>query len=495
MKKKSLSSSGFLNLRTLIGLLLCAATACSVLIPMKSGLAYLHPQAPANSSQRTLTFEERVSYQRAIEDVYWRHRIWPKERPDPKPSLDAVMSQAQLEKKVEDYLRKSQALENYWQRPITAKQLQAEVDRMANHTKQPEVLRELFEALGNDPFVIAECLARPALVERLLASWYAYDQRIHGELKQRAEAELQTHPAVGQMKQLSGKYGEIELVRKESAHAKDNRAARNSVKLNNHEWNQTVQKLVGIFSDGSVAAGVSPANDTSITHLKAGTVSPLQEDETRYYVTTVVNKTNDHLKLATVSWPKEVTQVIPRALGQRGQRDISQRTSDAPSNLDGGTWTVTNSLNTARYLHTTTLLPNGMVLVAGGLDNTFTATASAELYNPANGTWTPTGSLNTARTNHTATLLTNGRVLVAGGLGSGALASAELYDPATGTWTVTGSLNTARESHTATLLSNGMVLVAAGYDSNTHVPRERGTVRSGEWELDSHGQSEHCSHG
>ena len=308
MKKKSLSSSGFLNLRTLIGLLLCAATACSVLIPMKSGLAYLHPQAPANSSQRTLTFEERVSYQRAIEDVYWRHRIWPKERPDPKPSLDAVMSQAQLEKKVEDYLRKSQALENYWQRPITAKQLQAEVDRMANHTKQPEVLRELFEALGNDPFVIAECLARPALVERLLASWYAYDQRIHGELKQRAEAELQTHPAVGQMKQLSGKYGEIELVRKESAHAKDNRAARNSVKLNNHEWNQTVQRLVGIFSDGSVAAGVSPANDTSITHLKAGTVSPLQEDETRYYVTTVVNKTNDHLKLATVSWPKEALE-------------------------------------------------------------------------------------------------------------------------------------------------------------------------------------------
>ena len=71
------------------------------------------------------------------------------------------MSQAQLEKKVADYLRKSQALEDYWQRPITAEQLQAEMDRMAKHTKQPEVLRELFEALGNDPFVIAECLARP----------------------------------------------------------------------------------------------------------------------------------------------------------------------------------------------------------------------------------------------------------------------------------------------------------------------------------------------
>ena len=118
MKKKSVSSSGFLNLRALIGLILCAATACFILMPIRSGLAFLYPQAPANASQRTLTFEERVSYQRAIEDVYWRHRIWPKERPDPKPSLDAVMSQAQLEKKVEDYLRNSQALEDYWQRPI-----------------------------------------------------------------------------------------------------------------------------------------------------------------------------------------------------------------------------------------------------------------------------------------------------------------------------------------------------------------------------------------
>src|SRR5438045_4032150 len=124
------------------------------------------------------------------------------------------MSQAQLEKKVEDYLRNSQALEDYWQRPITADQLQAEMDRMAQHSKQPEVLEELFEALGNDPFVIAECLARPALSERLLTNWYAYDQRVHGDLKQRAEADLQSHllavasaegsNTVEQMKHLSG---------------------------------------------------------------------------------------------------------------------------------------------------------------------------------------------------------------------------------------------------------------------------------------------------
>ena len=47
------------------------------------------------------------------------------------------------------------------------------MDRMAQHTKQPEVLRELFDALGNDPFVIAECLARPVLAERLIANFDA----------------------------------------------------------------------------------------------------------------------------------------------------------------------------------------------------------------------------------------------------------------------------------------------------------------------------------
>jgi hypothetical protein len=76
-------------------------------------MAVFGPQTPTKVLPRTLSFAERVSYQRAIQDVYWRHRIWPKENPNPKPSLDAVMSQAQLEKKVDDYLLNSQAVEDY----------------------------------------------------------------------------------------------------------------------------------------------------------------------------------------------------------------------------------------------------------------------------------------------------------------------------------------------------------------------------------------------
>jgi hypothetical protein len=137
-------------------------------------------------------------------------------------------------------------------------------------------------------------------------------------------------------------------------------------------------------------------------------------------------------------------------------------------NPANGTWTATGSLNTPRYLHTATLLPNGMVLVAAGGNYYYGWLTSAELYNPANATWTATGSFNTPRFGHTATLLPNGMVLVAGGLENygNAFFTAELYNSANGTWTATGSLNTARYWHTATLLPNGMVLVAGGYNAS-----------------------------
>jgi hypothetical protein len=126
-----------------------------------------------------------------------------------------------------------------------------------------------------------------------------------------------------------------------------------------------------------------------------------------------------------------------------------------------GAFTATGSMTKVRNLHTATLLPNGQVLVAGGLSNGFDS--SAELYDPATGSFTATGSMNTARLQATATLLPNGKVLIAGGLGSqGYLNSAELYDPANGTFTATGSMTTARQDNTATLLPNGKVLIAGG---------------------------------
>jgi len=132
-----------------------------------------------------------------------------------------------------------------------------------------------------------------------------------------------------------------------------------------------------------------------------------------------------------------------------------------------GTWRSTGSLNIARRSQPATLLPNGKVLVAGGIDSHDGYLASAELYDPQIGTWTPTGSLDSKRVYHTAALLSTGNVLVAGGFNGfdRDLASAELYNPASGNWAPTGSLITARSSHTATLLSDDTVLVAGGSNS------------------------------
>jgi len=133
---------------------------------------------------------------------------------------------------------------------------------------------------------------------------------------------------------------------------------------------------------------------------------------------------------------------------------------------DTGMWSATGSLATQRYNHTATLLEDGRVLAAGGTSTALypTALSSIELYDPSTGQWTAGDSLATARHTHSATLLPDGQVLVAGGLDADVspLASAELYDPVSDTWSATGSLNATRGSHTATLLVTGRVLAAGG---------------------------------
>jgi len=97
-------------------------------------------------------------------------------------------------------------------------------------------------------------------------------------------------------------------------------------------------------------------------------------------------------------------------------------------------FTPASPMLTPRVLHTATLLPDGKLLVAGGVGTVngwAVGLSSAELFDPATGAWTETRGLSTVRHMHTATLLTNGSVLLAGGWGTnGVLASTELYVPA-----------------------------------------------------------------
>ena len=547
--RKLIGQSGFFSPRLLTALLFCAA-AC--LIAARTVPAFPQSDAQAKFSRRTLSFAERVAYQHAIEDVYWRHRIWPKERPDPKPSLDAVMSQAQLERKVADYLRRSQALEDYWQRPITAEQLQAEMERMAIHTKKPEVLRELFAALGNDAFVIAECLARPALAERLLTNSYGYDEKIHNDLKQRVQSDLQMHPTLEQMKQLSGTYREVEFIKSDGSHHGGERTAAQGIALDPQQWDKSTQKLAAMFNGvaakaagfqvgrglaGSKSARMSAQSKGSARQdyetIPVGKPSPLQQDETSYFATAVIDKNSNGFKVATVCWPKapletwlaqaerqvpavvmvpKASYVLPKIFGGATCNENSWMATAAPpeardshtavwtgsemiiwggeannSLLNSGgrydpatdTWTFTNTSGapTARAGHTAVWMGTEMV-VWGGHDESFSRVNTGGKYNPGANSWTPTSTTNapTGRDRHTA-VSTSSEMIVWGGFDDSFndVNTGGRYNPGTDSWTATTTANApdARELHTAVWTGTQMI-VWGGFDNLNFVDLNTG---------------------
>jgi hypothetical protein len=117
---------------------------------------------------------------------------------------------------------------------------------------------------------------------------------------------------------------------------------------------------------------------------------------------------------------------------------------------------------TARSSPSATLMPNGQVLVAGGVGPGGTYLASTEINGVSGG-----AAMSVARASHTATVLPDGDVLVTGGInGSGVIQSVEVYTPATNHWSLLGNMTTPRYNHTATLLNtgpnSGSVLICGG---------------------------------
>src|SRR2546427_300836 len=121
-------------------------------------------------------------------------------------------------------------------------------------------------------------------------------------------------------------------------------------------------------------------------------------------------------------------------------------------------------MNSGRYQHTATLLPNGKVLLAGGYNGSDYSN-TAEVYDPSTGTFTPTPNMNSARYYPSAILLPNGKALVAGGYHCCvALDTAETYNPFSSTFSsTTGNMNSGRLSFPMSYLLDGTVLLTGGY--------------------------------
>jgi hypothetical protein len=120
----------------------------------------------------------------------------------------------------------------------------------------------------------------------------------------------------------------------------------------------------------------------------------------------------------------------------------------------------------AHFAMTVTLLANGEVLIVGGGDSHASATNLAEIYNPATDAFTPAGSglMPIERTYHTATLLKDGRVLIAGGMNrmGKALDSAILFDPKSGKFIPTGAMAEPRYNAAAVQLPDGRIIISGG---------------------------------
>jgi N-acetylneuraminic acid mutarotase len=433
---------------------------------------------PTAVFHKTLTFPDRVAYHRAIEDVYWRHRIWPKERPEPKPALDAVVSQAQLEKKVTEYLRNSQALEADWQRPLTAEQLQAEMERMASHTKQPDVLREIFEALGNDPFVIAECLARPVLAQRLLT-----------ELNDRDRVKLTKVAWLTDPLQSEIATAETQTPKKVAAIDSIAEAAQ----VNRpYQLPAIASPSGGCTDDTWTPTTLTNAPTGRVGHTAVWTGSEMivwgGDDDNFGYL-----NTGGRYNPATDSWTATSTTNAPRGrylhtavwtgsemIVWGGYGCIAEHCGFANSggryNPSADSWTAISTVNApaARGSHTAVWSPTdsemivwgGCTAIGWGCSN---VTNSGGRYNPGTDSWTATSTTKapSARYSHTA-VWTGSEMIVWGG-GNG-LNTGGRYNPSTDSWTATSTTNapSGRYSHTAIWTGSEMIVWGGLYpDLNT----------------------------
>ncbi len=138
--------------------------------------------------------------------------------------------------------------------------------------------------------------------------------------------------------------------------------------------------------------------------------------------------------------------------------------------IQDDSWSQLESPIPPRFGHAAVTLPDGRVLIAGGLCPGGALLAGAMIFDPESNSWAPGGSLHSPRARSSATVLPDGRVLLAGGIESmsdegtaDSSAVSEIFDPATLSWALGSPLASARYGHGAVVAPKGKVMVMGGY--------------------------------
>ena len=378
----------------------------------------------AEPMQRTLTFEDRVKAQKAIEQVYWSHRIWPKENPGPKPPLSAVMSDETIQAKVGKYLRKSNALDSWWHRPITSDNLQAELDRMARQTRDSAMLQEIFHALHDDPYLIAETFARQTLADRLIRSWYGSDMRVHGAQRARVGMSVGACANVGCLRSVGGEYRETRWELRTEQRPPSAQTNTAEILLDPDEWKDHIAHLA------------SELGATTIS-LPIGKLGAIQETADAFVITALLEQTNTRVVTASVTWPKRTFDAWWEIARRADTTDVEQASGlltlpqILPRVCTDDTWSTTYSFE-LRNGPSAVWTGSEMIVWGGGTD-------TGVRYSPASDSWTRTSigqNVPDARFGHTA-VWTGMEMIVWGGSpppGNSYLNTGGRYDPSTDTW-------------------------------------------------------------
>ena len=376
---------------------------------------------------RELGFDERVLAQHKIEAVYYSHQK------DATWSFAEAVPREVLERKVLNYLEQSVLLEQYWNTAITGEMLRRELERIAADTRMPERLLELYEALGNDRFLIEECLARPTLVTRLTQQFYAYDARVHAP--QRAVAD-ELHELL-----LRGEFDPL------SEHPQ-----RHVVTFVPTGDDETTAGRIGAIAERREAFVLRVVLQSDPAEMRVADYVVRKRPWDRWW-----RENRTGLDARTVEAVSRGGLQLPDPGGLRGTDCLPDHTWDNAS-LD--------ALPDPRSYHTS-VWTGSVMIVWGGLAGS-TSYGTGSRYDPTTDSWSATATLNapTRRRDHTA-VWTGTEMIVWGGyynLGP----TGGRYDPVADSWTATSTVGapSERSDHTA-VWTGSMMLVWGGGEQAT----------------------------